>query len=105
MIKGLIASVVLVGLATQVASAETVYIYDNSSKTAKMVNDIPVWKDAATAQSSSRDFYSKNVGHIRCLAKPPVGGELKQKVGKAFEVRVHGRCTGFVNAVYVHAEK
>ncbi|MER8549684.1 hypothetical protein [Mesorhizobium sp. M0684] len=103
--KHLIASAFLVGVGVHPASAETVYIYDNADKISKMVNDIPIWKDAVTAQSSSRNFYSKNVGHIRCLARPPVSGVLKQKVGKAFEVRVYARCTGFVNALYVHTEK
>ncbi|MER8518565.1 hypothetical protein NKI48_01965 [Mesorhizobium sp. M0644] len=102
--KHLIALAFLVGVGVHSASAETVYIYDNADKISKMVNDIPVWKDAATAQSSSRNFYSKNVGHIRCLARPPASGALKQ-IGKAFEVRVYARCTGFVNALYVHTEK
>ncbi|MBZ9675363.1 hypothetical protein [Mesorhizobium sp. ES1-1] len=85
-------------------SADTVYVYDGADKISAMVNDIAVWKNASSAQSSERlAFLRSSSGPVNCLA-----GERgrvatrKQVVGNAVEVRVHGRCTGFVNAHFVH---
>jgi hypothetical protein len=102
----LTALVVLSGAGVQVASAETVYVYDNADKMSKMVNEVPVWKDAASAQSSNRYFFKKGSGPVKCMVRPPAThAARKQTIGKAVEVRVYGSCTGFVNSRYVHTEE
>jgi hypothetical protein len=87
-------------------TANTVYLYDDASETAKIVNDIPVWEDAASAQTSVRGAAIRNWSDMKCqVRRLPAGAERKRNVGKAVEVTVHGGCTGFVNSAYVHAGK
>ena len=86
-------------------TANTVYLYDGSSEISKFVNDIPVWKDAADAQSSVRGADIRNWAAVKCQYDRARGAERRSVVGNAVEVRVHGGCTGFVNSRYVHAEK
>lgn len=101
----LILSIAVSGCAT---SADTVYIYSDVYKHSKAVDDIPVWKDASSAQSSNRFWFEKGNGPVRCVVGDrnlPARAARKQIIGKAVEVRVYGSCTGFVNSLYVHAEK
>jgi hypothetical protein len=89
-------------------SADTVYVYDNADRISKMVNDIPVWRDASSAQSSNRFYFEKGNGPVRCVVGDgnlPARAARRQIIGKAVGVRVYGSCTGFVNSRYVHAEK
>lgn len=91
---------------TGCTTANTVYLYDGQSDTAKFANETPVWKDAASAQSSTRGASIQNWGKVKCQVSPPASAaERKQSIGRAVEVRVHGGCTGFVNSAYVHSEK
>lgn len=102
-------SIVASGCTTTAAmSADTVYIYDNADKISKSVNDVPVWKDASSAQSSNRFWFKKGNGPVNCVIGDghlPARAAKKQTMGKAVEVRVYGSCTGFVNSRYVHTEE
>ena len=102
-----IASIVASGCATVAASsAETVYIYDATDRLSAAVNDIPVWKDASSAQSSNRFWFKKGNGPVNCVIhRPPATAAKRQAIRKAVEVRILGSCTGFVNSRYVHSEK
>lgn len=103
--KYLLALVCLIALGG-CTTANTVYLYDGAgSETAKYFNDIPVWKDATSAQSSVRGADIRNWAAVKCQYDRARGAERKRTVGNAVEVRVHGGCTGFVNSAYVHAEK
>ena len=88
-----------------VAFAEKGYLYDNSGTTAKVFDDIPVWVDAASAQTTERHPTTENIRKMKCIAKPRSGAKLFEKTGRAQEVKVILGCRGFVNSTYIHADK
>jgi hypothetical protein len=95
-------------LATPAASAsETVFLYDDSSAMAVSVNDVIIWKDAATAAANPAKpaIDAGNIRKIACIVKPKRRAGAVSRSGRVVEVKGRFVCHGFVNSRFVHASK
>jgi hypothetical protein len=99
-------AVIWLTLTASTAHAEKAYLYSPCcGKYSASLDEVFVWKDAASAQSARREISAKTVKNIKCLAKGRSSASVKSRSGQAVEVRVAGSCSGFVNSRYVHAKQ
>ena len=79
-----------------------VYLYDDSSDMARMVNDMTIWKDADVSSQSGPPSDSARYAKIACIMKPKSDGTILSVLGDAVEVQARLGCRGFIHKRFVH---